>query len=60
MDKFKITGGVYYDTTFSQLREGTYEEYGPFHSYEDAYKEWQARMWQNVDNALHRLKIEEE
>ena len=52
---FYVYGGVYKDFTFSELE--TSEVYGPFETYEDAIVAWKSNVWQNVDNALHRLTI---
>jgi hypothetical protein len=58
--KFFVFGGVYKDTTFRQLQnESDAQEYGPFDTYQEAYDEWKARMFLNVDNALHRLTVVE-
>lgn len=54
---YKVTGGVFTDTTFEQMIDGTKETYGPFETYEEAYNIWKSKMFQNVDNALHRLII---
>lgn len=52
-----VTGGIYKDFTFEDME--TVLEYGPFETYEEAFDIWKAQVWQNVDNALHRLEIEE-
>lgn len=52
-----VTGGVYTDTKFEQLIDGTQERHGPYETYEEAYDLWKSRMFLNVDNALHRLQI---
>lgn len=54
---YKVVGGVHTDFTFNAVKEADREEYGPFKSREEALDVWKARMWLNVDNALHRLKI---
>ena len=54
---FKVVGGVHTDLTFTKVAEGKAEEYGPFDYRIDAVDVWKAKMWLNVDNALHRLKI---
>lgn len=53
--KYIITGGVYTDFTFKNL--ASKEEYGPFSDWTEAYDVWKKHVWQNVDNALHRLEI---
>lgn len=52
---FKVTGGIYEDSTFQTILVP--EEYGPFTTYQEAKDVWKAKMWLNVDNALHRLTI---
>lgn len=56
---FYVEGGVYEDTTWTKIQPGTFEQHGPFPTREAAHDEWKARVWLNVDNALHRLKIVE-
>lgn len=60
MPKYCVSGGVYTDTGFKVVKADTYERHGPFDTYQEAYDVWKARMWLNVDNALHRLTIIEE
>ena len=52
-----VWGGVWEDFRFLHIEPGYYEEYGPFENYQDAYAVWKAKVWLNVDNALHRLFI---
>lgn len=54
-----VYGGEWNDFTFTRGSEESYVEYGPFYTYEEAYNEWKAKMWLNVDNALYRLLINE-
>jgi hypothetical protein len=53
---FKVTGGVYTDTTFTKL-ESDPEEYGPFQTYKEAYDVWKGKMGWKVDTCCHRLFI---
>jgi hypothetical protein len=36
------------------------ERYGPYPSYEEARKEWQARTMATIDNALVRYRVVEQ
>ena len=54
--KWWVTGGVYTDFNFVKVRDPI-EVHGPFDSYNDAVDVWRARMWLNVDNALHRMSV---
>jgi Domain of unknown function (DUF4170) len=55
---YQVIGGIHKDFTFKEI-DGKTEHYGPFKNYQDAINAWKASVWSNVDNALHRLKIEE-
>lgn len=57
--QFVVEGGIFTDTKFVQIVDGSEEHYGPFDNYQSAYDIWKANMWLNVDNALHRLYIKE-
>jgi hypothetical protein len=58
MAQYWVVGGEYTDTDFSKLVPGArVEEYGPFHTYEAARKEWQARNMARIDNATVRYRI---
>jgi hypothetical protein len=60
MAQYWVVGGEYRDTDFKELSEGVeLEEYGPFHTYEAARKEWQARNMARIDNAMVRYRIVE-
>lgn len=56
---FKVVGGIHTDLTFTKVAEDAREEYGPFNNKQDAIDTWKAKMWLNVDNALHRLHVVE-
>ena len=59
--KFWVTGGSYRDSSFSELAPGTSKvRKGPFTTYEEANKAWQALAWDTVDDALAQFHIEEE
>jgi len=53
---FLVFGGIYTDFSFKRLEDNP-QFAGPFFTYEDAYAEWKRLVWQNVDNALHKLEI---
>lgn len=56
---YYVVGGVYTDTTFTKIAGGAQEgRFGPFTSLADAKKEWQARAFSTVDDALARFRIE--
>jgi hypothetical protein len=58
MPEFWVVGGEYADATFEKMRGGARPEtYGPFPSYDVAYKEWHGRTMQTIDNALVRYRI---
>lgn len=58
---FYVRGGVFTDTTFTEVTPGTEEEYGPFDTYEKALEEWKRRTFtQRLDICTHRMKIERE
>lgn len=60
MAEFWVVGGEYTDTDFKTLaKDAGLEEYGPFHTYEAARKEWQARNMARIDNAMVRYRIVE-
>ncbi|MBC9177344.1 DUF4170 domain-containing protein [Pseudoroseomonas ludipueritiae] len=52
-----VWGGVFRDTSFTELETGTEELHGPFHSMADAEKVWLERMRRMVDIASHRLFV---
>lgn len=61
MTKYWVRGGIFTDTTFTDVEPGTEEEYGPFDTYKDAIREWTSRTFtQKLDICTHRLKIVEE
>jgi hypothetical protein len=58
MSEYWVVGGEYADSRFASLLAGRQpERYGPFRSYEDARKEWQARTMATIDNALVRYQV---
>jgi hypothetical protein len=58
MAQYWVVGGEYTDTDFKTLSPGVeMEEYGPFHTYEAARKEWQGRNMARIDNAMVRYRI---
>jgi len=60
MAEFWVIGGEYTDTDFKTLaQEAQLEEFGPFHTYEAARKEWQSRNMAKIDNAMVRYRIVE-
>ena len=56
-----VKGGIFEDTSFENVCEGTEECYGPFETYKAAKAEWTRRTFtQRLDICTHRMKIEEE
>jgi hypothetical protein len=55
--RFWVEGGEHTDATFAGLAAGKGERHGPFASYEEARKVWQARTMATIDNALARFKV---
>jgi hypothetical protein len=61
MSEYWVVGGEYADSSFAALLPGCRpERYGPYRSYEDARREWQARTMATIDNALVRYRIVEQ
>lgn len=54
---FMVHGGVFTDTEFTQVVEGTQEVYGPFETREQAVNVWRGRMGLMVDTCEHRLFV---
>jgi hypothetical protein len=54
---FYVLGGEYLDTTFEVLKESSYELYGPFNTYQEAYDKWRERSFAYVDNCHCRFKV---
>jgi hypothetical protein len=52
-----VWGGIFLDTSFTELEAGTEELLGPFHSMAAAEKAWLERMRRMVDIASHRLFV---
>ena len=58
MARYWVIGGEYADTRFERLAPGAHEErHGPFPSYDEAYRVWQARARATIDDALVRFRI---
>ncbi len=55
--KYMVSGGIYTDTTFTDLESGTEETYGPFPKYCDAFDVWNSGTRRNLDTCCHRLFI---
>jgi hypothetical protein len=54
---YTIHGGVFTDTSFTEIEPGTEERYGPFETYEEAVKVWRGRAGWKVDTCTHRLFV---
>ncbi|MDB5369738.1 MAG: hypothetical protein JWP20_1296 [Roseomonas sp.] len=52
-----VWGGIFLDTSFTELEAGTEELIGPFPSQAEAEKAWLERMRRMVDIASHRLFV---
>ncbi|HLY58801.1 MAG TPA: DUF4170 domain-containing protein [Stellaceae bacterium] len=58
MTQYWVIGGEYTDTSFSRVAPGkSLERHGPFDSYKEAHKVWQARAWVTVDDAHTRFRV---
>jgi hypothetical protein len=61
MARYWVVGGEYADTRFERLAPGVQEErHGPYASYDEAHKVWEARARATIDDALIRFRIIEE
>ncbi len=61
MARYWVVGGEYGDTRFERLAPGASEErHGPYASYHEAHKVWEARARATIDDALIRFRIIEE
>ncbi|MBM3487575.1 MAG: hypothetical protein FJX67_13245 [Alphaproteobacteria bacterium] len=59
--RYWVVGGRYASTDFATVVAGTTEErYGPFETYADARREWQAHAWRTVDTCIACYRIVEE
>jgi hypothetical protein len=54
---YYLEGGIYTDTKFEILVEGTAEHYGPFYSRKEARVKWWEATCKNVDICCHRIFI---
>jgi hypothetical protein len=54
---YYVEGGVFTDTTFTDIVPGTDERYGPFKDYDHALSVWRGKMGWNIDICSHRLFI---
>lgn len=52
-----VWGGVFTDSSFTELEAGTEEFYGPFHDEASALRAWKEATMRKVDVASHRLVI---
>lgn len=52
-----VWGGIFRDTSFQELEQGTEELLGPYPSQALAEKAWLERMRRMVDIASHRLFV---
>jgi hypothetical protein len=58
MSKYIVKGGIFTDTTFTDVVPGTEEIYGPFDTYEKAKQAWMSGMFNwKLDICTHRLRI---
>lgn len=54
---YYVVGGRFTDTHFDKLIADTGEQHGPFGSYEQAFEEWRARMFAQIDDSHYRLFV---
>lgn len=58
---YKVKGGIFTGTDFTEIVPGTEEEYGPFNTYEEAREAWVTGMFNSkLDICTHRLLIDDE
>lgn len=55
---YKVIGGIFIDTTFTEVIKGTEQHFGPFDTYEEARRMWHRHTFtQLLDNCYHRLSV---
>ena len=54
---FFVWGGVFTDTSFTELPSDAEECYGPFHDEAMANRIWNEKTRRNVDIAQHRMFV---
>ena len=60
-ERYWVVGGIYTDTSFSELEPGVEEtRLGPFETYDEAKAVWRAKAMETVDEAYARFHIERE
>jgi len=57
--EFFVIGGEYTNTSFTKL-SGKLESFGPFSTFDEAYKKWRAVSFLKIDNCHTRYEIIEE
>ena len=57
IQEYWVVGGSYRDASFAALREGSGEVYGPFVSYDEALRSWNARTERSRAEATTRFSV---
>lgn len=58
-EQYFVVGGLYNDTTFTELAEGEkLARLGPFDDYDQAVAVWRAKAMETVDEAYAKFSIE--
>jgi hypothetical protein len=52
-----VYGGEYVDTRFQDIKIGTEQVEGPYHTYQEAFNEWRKLSFLNVDNCHYRFTV---
>jgi hypothetical protein len=55
--KYYVVGGLYLDTSFTRMKPGTREQYGPFDDFARARDKWYERAMATIDDAYYRFTI---
>ena len=58
-EKYYVVGGLFKDTTFTDIAEGEkLLKLGPFDNYDEALAVWRAKAMETVDEAYAKFNIE--
>ncbi|MDX1737585.1 MAG: DUF4170 domain-containing protein [Alphaproteobacteria bacterium] len=58
-EQFFVVGGLYKDTTFSEMADGAkLARLGPYDNYDEAVAVWRAKAMETVDEAYAKFNIE--
>ena len=57
IEEFWVVGGSYRDANFAALNDDSGEAYGPFASYDEAHRSWNARTERSRAEATTRFSV---